>query len=463
MIKERESHVVGHGNMWKIIAMSSFGTMLEYYDFFVYVALTSTLTELFLPKQDPVVASLLGVATFGIAYLARPLGTVIFSPMSDRIGRKKAFVITLSLMGASTVAIGCLPTYAAVGPIAPVALLFLRVLQGVAIGGEYGSAVVYVVEHAPSKKRGAFTSVLQGTAGLGLLAALLIVTALKWHLEPTHFTSWGWRVPFLISAPIVIIATWIRMGMEETPIFSEMKRTANLSKAPLSDTVGSAAGWKAILVAMFGAQGATSVTLYTSLIYMLYFLQSLLKVSSATANACLGVAIVIAVPFYPAFGWLSDHVGRARVMLIGTILWMLAAYPAFSGIRQGAMAQSWLTVTLLITLLAVLTAMVMAPLPSFIAECFPPQSRTTGFGLAQQFGNILFGGFLPLISLALVNWTGNVLAGVAYSIGSLLPCIAVTYFWGLKRDRTELKNRDRKLPLEDSLAPHDKPLRSTHT
>jgi MFS family permease len=183
---------------------------------------------------------------------------------------------------------------------------------------------------------------------------------------------------------------------------------------------GMATSWKAILVAMFGAQGGTSVSRYTSIVYMLYFLQNVLKVDPARANLCLGVAIVVAAPFYPVFGRLSDAIGRARTMLVGIVLWILAAYPVFAGIRANALAGGWTTVTLLVALLAVLTAMIMAPLPAFIAECFPPQSRTTGFGLSQQLGNVLFGGFLPLIGLSLVNLTGNPLAG-----GRLLDRVAV--------------------------------------
>lgn len=420
--------------MVRIIATSSLGTMLEYYDFIVYVALTATLTHLFLPDTDKIVATFAGVATFGIAYVARPLGTIIFNPMSDRIGRKRTFVITLALMGIATVGIGCLPTYAVAGVAAPVALITLRIVQGIALGGEYGSAVVYVMEHAPEGRKGMSTSVLQGTASIGLLLALAIVSMLKVSLVPTSFEAWGWRVPFVISAPIVAVATWIRFGMTETPIFSQMKAAGRLSKSPLQDTLSSKSSWKAILVAMFGAQGGTSVSLYTSIVYMLYFLQNVLKVEPTTANLCLGAAILIAAPFYPAFGKLSDAIGRARVMLIGIVLWIVAVYPAFAGIKASASSAQWVQVSLLIAVLAILTAMIMAPLPAFIAECFPPQSRTTGFGLAQQLGNVLFGGFLPLISLTLVNWTGNPLAGVGYSIASLLPCLAVTWVWGLKQD-----------------------------
>ncbi|KXU84049.1 MFS transporter [Paraburkholderia monticola] len=420
--------------MVRIIATSSLGTMLEYYDFFVYVALTATLTHLFLPDTDKIVATFAGVATFGIAYVARPLGTIIFNPMSDRIGRKRTFVITLALMGIATVGIGCLPTHAVAGVAAPVALITLRIIQGVALGGEYGSAVVYVMEHAPEGRKGMSTSVLQGTASIGLLLALAIVSILKVSLVPSSFEAWGWRVPFVISAPIVAVATWIRLGMTETPIFSQMKAAGRLSKNPLQDTLSSKSSWKMILVAMFGAQGGTSVSLYTSIVYMLYFLQNVLKVDPTTANLCLGAAILIAAPFYPAFGKLSDAIGRARVMLIGILLWIVAVYPAFAGIKASASSAQWVQVSLLIAVLAILTAMIMAPLPAFIAECFPPQSRTTGFGLAQQLGNVLFGGFLPLISLTLVDWTGNPLAGVGYSIASLLPCLAVTWVWGLKQD-----------------------------
>ncbi|MFF4052784.1 MFS transporter [Streptomyces chartreusis] len=419
-----------------MIATSGIGTMLEYYDFFVYVALTATLTHLFLPTEDKVVATLLGAATFGISYVARPLGTVIFSPLSDRIGRKKTFVVTLVVMGAATVAIGCLPTYASVGVWAPAALLTLRIVQGVALGGEYASAVVYLVEHSPRNKRGMITSVLQSTASLGLLLALTLSTLLKATLSTAAFEAWGWRIPFLVSAPIVAVATLVRMNMKETPAFLALKETGGLAKSPLSTALKGWQAWKSILLATFGAQGATSVSLYTSIVYMLYFLDDVVKIDTGTAHLCLAAGILIAAPFYPLFGGLSDRIGRSRVMAIGIALWMCVAYPAFAGIRSAAASHMWVLVAALITVLAVLTAMIMAPLPAFISERFPSQTRTTGFGIAQQLGNILFGGFLPLIALSLVNLTGNPLAGVLYSIASLVPCLLVTVFWGLKHDRS---------------------------
>ena len=426
----------GHAGLLRIIVSSSLGTMLEYYDFFVYVALTGTFGALFFPAQDPAATALLTAATFGIAYLARPVGTCIFGPMADRIGRKKTFVVTLLLMGIATVMMGCLPTYAAIGIAAPAMLLALRVVQGIGLGGEYGSAVVYVMEHVPHRHRAAYTSVLQSTATIGLLAALAIVSALRLGLDAEAFSKWGWRIPFLLSAPIVAVATFVRLRMTETPTFLQMERSGQISPSPLLDTLWSREAWKSILLGVFGAQGATSVSLYTSIIYMLYFLQNVLRVPPMVTNACVAVAVLVAAPCYPLFGVLADRVGRALVMLIGIVLWMLAAYPVFSGIQAGAAAASWATVTALITVLAVLTAMIMAPLPAFIAERFAGQNRTTGFGLAQQIGNILFGGFLPLVSLALVNWTGNQLAGVGYSIVSLIPCLVVTFAWGLRRDRT---------------------------
>lgn len=422
-------------SMSRVVGTASFGTMLEYYDFLVYVALGSTLRALFLPEFDPFVSSILTAGTFGVAYLARPLGTLIFSPMSDRIGRKRAFVITLMLMGTSTVLMGCLPTYQSAGIFAPVCLLVLRIIQGIALGGEYGSAAVYVMEHAPRERRGLFTSFLQSTASLGLLLALLVVSLLNVYLTPADFAAWGWRVPFLVSAPIVLVATYIRLGMEETPVFQALKEEGGVSRSPLADTLTSRASWKNLLVAVFGAQGGTSVTLYTSIIYMLYFLQNVLSVPVFEANLCVGVAILIAAPLYPLFGALSDRYGRAWIMLVGMVLWAGAAYPCFAQIVASAKIQAWPVLIACITLLAALTAMVMAPLPAFIADSFPPQSRTTGFGLSQQIGNILFGGFLPMISLALVNWSGNPLAGIVYSIVSLLPCILVAAVWGVRIDR----------------------------
>jgi MFS family permease len=422
--------------MSSIIFSSSLGTMLEYYDFFVYVTLTATFAKLFFPTSDPAVAAMLGAAGFGVAFLARPIGTLIFSPMADRVGRKKTFIITLTLMGVATVSMGCLPTYGSAGLFAPLLLLVLRIIQGIALGGEYSSAAVYVMEHAPRDQRGLYTSVLQGTASLGLLVALAIVALVKVTLNEAAFDIWGWRLPFIVSAPIVVVATFIRLRMTETPVFLELKEAGNLSKSPLADTLMRRASWKGILLAIFGAQGGTSVSLYTSIIYMLFFLQNVLKVDAMIASTCVATAVLLAAPFYPIFGAASDKVGRAKTMLIGILIWMLVAYPAFSGIKSGVESDSWALVTTLITLLAVLTAMIMAPLPAFISECFPPQSRTTGFGLAQQLGNVIFGGFLPLVSLSLVNWTGNPLAGVGYSIVSLIPCVVVTYLWAMKAEKS---------------------------
>jgi MFS family permease len=270
---------------------------------------------------------------------------------------------------------------------------------------------------------------------VGLLLALVIVSALKAGLTPEHFDGWGWRVPFLLSAPIVLVAAWIRLGMLESPVFARLQRAGETSKSPLADTVRSASSWRMILLAIFSAQGATSVLLYTSIVYMIYFLQNVLHVDALHADLCLALAIVVAAPFYPTFGALSDRIGRSRVMLLGTTTWLAVAYPVFAAIEAAASAAAWPKVTALISVLSVLTAMVMAPLPAYISECFPARTRTTGFGLAQQIGNIIFGGFLPLISLSLVRWSGNSLAGVAYSMASLVPCVLAMYLWGLKQDR----------------------------
>jgi MFS family permease len=422
--------------MSSVVLSSSIGTMLEYYDFFVYVALTPVLAKLFFPVADPAVSALISAAGFGAAFLARPAGTLIFSPMADRVGRKKTFVVTLSLMGLATTLMGCLPNYETAGLGAPAALLALRIAQGIALGGEYGSAAVYVMEHAPADKRGFYTSTLQGTAAFGLLVAIAVVTALKLGLGSDGFASWGWRIPFLISAPIVGVAMAIRLRMSETPVFTKLEQAGRVMKSPLLETLRSKQSWRGILLAIFGAQGGTSVSLYTSIVYMLFFLQNVIKIDATIASACVGVAVIVATPFYPLFGALSDRWGRAKTMLAGNLLWILLAYPAFSCISGAAGRGDWSEVTAFISVLAILTAAIMAPLPAFIAECFPPQSRTTGFGIAQQLGNVLFGGFLPLISLSLVNWSGNELAGVIYSIASLLPCTVVTSIWAIRAEKS---------------------------
>ena len=418
----------------KLLATAGAGTLLEYYDFFVYVSLTSTLTRLFLPHTNAAAAALAGVATFGVSYLVRPVGTLIFNPLADRVGRKKVFVITLSIMGASTVALGCLPTYAAIGTAAPILLLLLRVVQGIALGGEYGPAVVFVMEHAPARRRGYLTSYLQSTAAAGLLLSLTVVLGLNAALNDDSFDTWGWRIPFLISAPFVLIALVSRRNMHESPVFQAMQRSNTVDKRPLRTALGTRQSLKNIAFGAFGAQGGTSVTLYTSIVYMLSFLETVLKVNADTAAACVAIASALSLPFYPLAGRLSDRVGRSKVMLGGSLAWMAAAYPCFHGITTYAGEHRWVGVTALIWVLASLTGVVMAPLPAFISERFGARDRTTGFGLAQQLGNVLFGGFLPLISLSLVKSTGQHLAGVAYSVASLVPCVIVMALWGLRSE-----------------------------
>ncbi len=270
--------------------------MLGYYDFFVYVTLTGTFGTLFFPAQDPAVTGLLTAATFGIAYLARPIGTCVFGSMADRIGRKKTFVVTLLVTGAATVAMGCLPTYAAIGVAAPAMLLALRIVQGVGLGGEYGSAVVYVMEYVPQRQRATYTSVLQSTATIGLLVALAIVSALRLSLDAEPFDTWNWRVPFLLSAPIVAVATCVRPHMTETPTFLRRARAGELLSSPLMDTLRSREAWKSILLGVFRVRGATSGSLHTSIIYMLYFLQNVVHVPPMVTNACVAVAVLVAAP-----------------------------------------------------------------------------------------------------------------------------------------------------------------------
>ena len=319
-----------------VIGASSLGTMFEWYDFFLYGALATYIARHFFSGVNETTAFIFALAAFAAGFLVRPLGALVFGRIGDVVGRKNTFLATMALMGVSTFVVGLLPGYAQIGVAAPVILVLLRLLQGLAIGGEYGGAAIYVAEHAPADKRGLHTSWIQTTAAAGLLLSLLVIMVSRRSMSPDEFAAWGWRIPFLISIFLLAISLWIRMKLNESPVFQKMKDESATSKAPFAEAFGRWPNLKLVLIALFGCIAGQAVTFYTGTFYALYFLERNLKVDGFTANLLIAGALAVAAPLYVFFGWLSDRVGRKPIMLAGLAAAALLYFPLFKLLTQAA-------------------------------------------------------------------------------------------------------------------------------
>jgi MFS family permease len=307
-------------NPWLVIGASSLGTVFEWYDFYIYGLLASILTTQFFSGVNDVTGFIFALATFAAGFAVRPFGALVFGRLGDLVGRKHTFLITMSIMGGATFLVGLLPSYASVGIWAPLALVVLRLLQGLALGGEYGGAATYVAEHAPPGKRGLYTSWIQTTATLGLFAALLVVIGVRTGIGEDAFKAWGWRIPFLVSLLLLAVSLWIRMKLDESPVFLAMKRNGTTSKAPLAEAFGRWSNLKIVLIALLGATMGQAVVWYTGQFYALFFLERVLRVDGATTNIMTALALVLATPAFVLFGWLSDRIGRKPIILAGCLL-----------------------------------------------------------------------------------------------------------------------------------------------
>ncbi len=319
-----------------VIGASSLGTMFEWYDFFLYGALATYIAKHFFSGVNETTGFIFALAAFAAGFIVRPLGALVFGRIGDIVGRKNTFLVTMGVMGLSTFVVGLLPGYDAIGVAAPVILVFLRLLQGLAIGGEYGGAAIYVAEHAPDEKRGLHTSWIQTTAAFGLLLSLLIIMMTRAALAPDAFESWGWRVPFLISIFLLAISLWIRMRLNESPVFQRMKDEGETSKAPFRESFGKWPNLKIVLIALFGCVAGQAVTFYTGTFYTLYYLERILKVDGLTANVLMASALVIGAPLYVLFGLLSDRIGRKRIIMAGLALATLFYFPLFKALTAAA-------------------------------------------------------------------------------------------------------------------------------
>jgi MFS family permease len=438
-------------SIWRVIMASSVGTMIEWYDFYIFGSLTAILALKFYPTGNDTFAYLAYLATFAVGFLVRPFGALFFGRIGDLVGRKYAFLVTLSIMGFSTFAIGLLPSYARAGWFAPIVLLLIRVLQGLALGGEYGGAAVYVGEHVPDNKRGFYTSFIQITATLGLFVSLIVILVTQNSMSKEDFAAWGWRIPFLVSIILVLISLYIRLKMKESPIFAELKATGMTSTQPLKDAFTKWANLKGVLISLFGATAGQGVVWYTGQFYALFYMQTVLKVNVKTANIVVAVALLLGMPFFTVVGALSDKIGRKKLMMAGCLLAVLTYIPIYKAMERaagnnvvtvkstrnkvtGAIGLTAMTtdptgalvpvkeavnpnttmLVILIFIQVLYVCLVYGPIAAYLIEAFPAKIRYTSLSLPYHIGNGVFGGLLPLIGLSLVAETGNIYAGLYY-------------------------------------------------
>lgn len=437
----------------QVILGSATGTMIEWYDFFIFGSLTAVLAPKFYPPGNDTFALIAYLATFAVGFLVRPFGALFFGRIGDLVGRRIAFIMTLTIMGGSTAAIGILPTFKSASWFSPVALIVIRMLQGLALGGEYGGAAVYVAEHVEDRKRGFYTSFIQITATLGFLASLMAIVLTQQSMSPSKFQDWGWRLPFLLSLGLVCISLYIRIRMKESPIFRQIKSTGMHSAKPLTDAFTQWPNLRQVLISLFGATSGQGVVWYTGQFYALFYLQTILRVNPRTANILVAIALVFAMPFYTVFGALSDSIGRKKLMMAALLVSALAYVPIYKQMQHaagnnvvsvtsvtdrvtGAIHLTPLTtapdgklvpasaavnanqplLVFLVFLQVVFGCMIYGPIAAYLVEAFPAKVRYTSVSLPYHVGNGVFGGLLPLIGLSLCAGTGNIYAGLYYPI-----------------------------------------------
>jgi MFS family permease len=415
--------------LWQVIVASSVGTVIEWYDFYIFGSLSAIISLSFFPKEDPTAAFISTLAAFGAGFVARPFGGIIFGRLGDLIGRKYTFLLTLMLMGGSTFAIAFIPSYEKIGLVAPAILLALRIIQGLALGGEYGGAATYVAEYAPDAERGKYTSYIQTTATLGFFVSILVILVTQQVMGDAAFKDWGWRVPFALSGILVIVSYFIRRNMDESPLFSKLKAEGRLSENPLKEAFASKANRRLMLIAMFGAIVGQGVVWHTGQFYAQIFINKILQVDFITTNLIIAASLVVGTPLFVYFGSLSDRVGRKKVMLGGMALAALGYYPLFSWMAtivseegtliNGSIFLTWtgkLELAFICSLLVSFAAMAYGPIAAFLVELFPTKIRYTSLSIPYHFANGVFGGCAPFVATWLGAVTHSNFAGLFYPI-----------------------------------------------
>ncbi|MFO7172529.1 MAG: MFS transporter [Bacillota bacterium] len=399
----------------RVIAAAAAGTVIEWYDFYIFGSLASIIAPIFYPPGNPTAQLLATLATFATGFIVRPFGAAVFGRIGDLVGRKYAFLVTLLIMGTATTAIGLVPPYSVIGIWAPIILVTLRLLQGLALGGEYGGAAIYVAEHVPDNRRGFYTSFIQITATGGFFLSLLVILAVRLILGEEAFQAWAWRIPFLLSIVLVGVSLWIRITLRESPLFSRLKEKGKASQAPIKESLGDPRNLRLMLLALFGATAGQGVVWYTGQFYAQSFLINTLKVPFLTVTIVMAVALALATPFFVVFGALSDRIGRKWIMMAGNLLGALTYIPLYS--LMTANRENPVMLTLLVFIQVLYVTMVYGPIAAFLVEFFPARIRYTSLSLPYHIGNGVFGGLVPFVATWISAATGHQYAGLYYPIG----------------------------------------------
>jgi MFS family permease len=473
--------------IWQVIGASSAGTVIEWYDFYIFGTLATVISPKFYPSGNDTLALIAYLSTFAVGFLVRPFGALFFGRIGDLVGRKYAFLVTLTIMGGATASIGLLPSYEVIGIFAPIALLTIRVLQGLALGGEYGGAAVYVAEHVPDRRRGYYTSFIQITATFGLFIALMVVLGTQEAMSESSFQDWGWRLPFLLSVVLVAMSLFIRLRMKESPIYSQLKSAGMTSAKPIKDAFATRDNRRRMAISLFGATAGQGVVWYTGQFYALFYLQKVLSIDTEQSYVIVAVALVLSMPLFVVFGALSDRIGRKKIMMTGCLVAAISYLPIYklmqiaanndvrgvgsetnpaSGeikllphtiidgakvfIEDAAPNPNVLVLIALVFIQVVFVTMVYGPIAAYLVEAFPAKVRYTSMSLPYHIGNGVFGGLLPLIGLSVCAATGSIFAGLAYPIGvALVTFVVGTRFLPETRETRIWDELDAKRPTPD--------------
>lgn len=448
----------------KIIFASAAGTMIEWYDFYIFGSLATVIASKFYQTGTSLGDLIAWLATFAIGFIVRPFGAIVFGRIGDLIGRKYTFLVTMTLMGLCTFAVGLLPTIEVLGPLAGIILITLRILQGLALGGEYGGAATYVAEHSPDGRRGFFTSWIQITATVGLFISLGVILITRQLLGEEAFSVWGWRIPFLISILLVALSLYIRFSLRESPMYAKLKQKGGVSKNPLKESFGNRYNLAYVALALFGATMGQGVIWYTGQFYALFYLQRIFNVDLIHSNLIIGAALLIGTPFFVYFGNLSDKIGRKKIMLTGMVLAVLLYYPIYGLMAAFApepgqlflfpyFGYSPVMLSLLVFLQVIFVTLVYGPIAAFLVELFPTKIRYTSMSLPYHIGNGVFGGLVPIIGLTLINSTGNNFAGLWYPmiVGGI--CAVVCYLKIPETSHVDISSDVSVASIRESRAP----------